>query len=736
MNSFLLINDILKTTIDGVEDKYERILWISSDYKTCYTIKLFIDKTETSLNSIEDIENNIKEGNMVILEEDPTAQAIDYKCLHENKRLHIDNAYEIVKKFISTFGEPDCYIESNKGKRSTIIQISKEFGVYFTTTYRYIRKYWQGGQTKSALIPNYKNCGRGREDDKADGYNKLGRPSYLSFIQDEEMGVNIDKEIKIIFKKAINRYYYNHKRKGLKKVYEQMIYELFSSVVIEDGERKRYVLPSNELPTLNQFKYWFYKTRNLDKEIQKRYGESTYMKDYRAIKSDSIYEAFGPGHRYQVDATVADVWLVNRIDRSIPIGRPVVYFAIDVFSRLITGVHVSLEGPSWNGMSSLLYNCFEDKVKFCQEFGIDIDESSWPARGFPSIVIGDRGELVGPIAEPIIEELGIELENTPTYRGDAKGIVEQNFRVINTKILKWVPGEVIKDYQTRVDKDYRLDAKLDIYQFTQIIIQAVLNRNKSMINEYPLTQEMIDDGIKIPTPIRIWNWGMKNMTGNLRSVSKELMIVSLMRRGKALVTGRGIKFQNGYYTCNIAELERWYSRSRIERSWYVDIAYDNRDMSQIYIVDKRDNKIFECKIIQENSYNELLKNKTYEEMESYLYMDSINRSINKDIENQNQLELYDNIKDIVNEAKDLSLEKVNLKTNVRDNKREENSNYREGQSLTNKKDTSSVKDTNGYLDIDLNSGIDIKDKQTDINSYSKRKENLKKWYEELEKVDG
>jgi hypothetical protein len=66
---------------------------------------------------------------------------------------------------------------------------------------------------------------------------------------------------------------------------------------------------------------------------------------------------------------------------------------VDVYSRMIVGLSVSLEGPSWVGMMLALENACADKVEFCRELGLEIAEADWPCRHLPEAILGDRGEL-------------------------------------------------------------------------------------------------------------------------------------------------------------------------------------------------------------------------------------------------------------------------------------------------------------------------------------------------------
>ena len=147
--------------------------------------------------------------------------------------------------------------------------------------------------------------------------------------------------------------------------------------------------------------------------------------------------AFGPGSVYQIDATLADIYLVSSLDRTRIIGRPVIYVCIDVFSRIITGICVTLEGPSWLGGMLALDNVMADKIKFCLEYGISLQDDEWPCHHLPEAILADRGEFEGYKANNLVNALGIRIHNTPPYRADWKGIVERHFQLptINSSIL-------------------------------------------------------------------------------------------------------------------------------------------------------------------------------------------------------------------------------------------------------------------------------------------------------------
>lgn len=240
------------------------------------------------------------------------------------------------------------------------------------------------------------------------------------------------------------------------------------------------------------------------------------------------------------------------------VGRPIVYGVIDVYSRLITGIYVGLEGPSWLGAMMALDNMVMDKVEFCKQFDIAINDSQWPAHHLPEIMIADRGEFEGYSVENLINNLNIKIENTSPYRGDLKGIIERQFRTINEKIKRKAPGAIQKEYRERGDRDYRLDASLNLEEFTKIIIHLVLHHNQKIINNYPLEKEMIVEGLTA-TPINLWNWGIENKKGRLQTINNQnILRLNLLPKRKARITRAGIKFKGLSYGSEKAVNEQWY----------------------------------------------------------------------------------------------------------------------------------------------------------------------------------
>lgn len=358
--------------------------------------------------------------------------------------------------------------------------------------------------------------------------------------------------------------------------------------------------------------------------------------------------AIGPGSLFQIDATIADVYLVSAINRSWIIGRPTLYLVIDVFSRLIVGFIVTLEPPSWLGAMLALENATADKVSFCQGFGIEITEAEWPSHHLPHAVLADRGEFEGYNANNLVESLNIKVDNTPPYRADMKGIVEQSFNELNNERIHWLPGAV-KNLPSRGERDKRLDGVLTLHEFRSLMILCILNHNNERrLDKYPLEQFMIQDELE-PYPVNLWHWGVKNRVGSLHWKSPLIVRLNLLPTEKASVTRNGIYFKKLHYTCELALSEQWFVLARNKGSWKITVAYDPRRVDQIYI--RLDNgKILEICCLLE--VDQRFAGCDFREVEDYYFRQKVDRDAALTQKHQSQATLNAKSNHIVAKAQE------------------------------------------------------------------------------------
>ena len=580
------VNKVINDSESGAQ---YLVLWIAPENDYGYWHALNNSSRVPTRFVMEDVVKSLSDYRFVADDfADPVMARLD-ETLTNKEIEHRERIWRIMKPVVES--EPDIYEASSRAK--ILRDTAAESGVDRAYLYKLLDRYWRTGKTKNAYIPAYSNSGgKGKQRDT---YKR--REAGLS--AGSHIGKTLTDSDRKNFKLAVKHYYLTRTKLSFKAVYEKLLQDYYTVRSADDTGKLKLLAPS-ELPSFRQFQYWYSKNRDIIKETKKREGESKFELNNRGILGKADYGLMGPGAQYQIDATVGDVYLVSQFDRTNLIGRPVIYFVIDAFSRMVTGMGVALEGPSWASGMMAIANMAADKVAYCRKYGIEITESEWPCHHVPAAMIGDRGEMESKNADNLVNMLGIRIVNAPPYRADLKGIIEQHFRTINTNSVALLPGSVKPDMSERGGRDYRLDAALDIRQFTQIIIKCVLYYNNHHYMDYFEKSEAMMKANVDAIPCRIWDWGIHHCSGILRSFPEEMVRMAVLPTDNATVTERGIKFKGTFYSSEKAIREAWFEKARSKKSWRVTVSYDPHDMANMYIWDQDDKKYDKCYLLEWN----------------------------------------------------------------------------------------------------------------------------------------
>ena len=643
---------------DMRSDKQFRLLWAEPSPNNSFIYWLDEKPAVPAKVQLLELEQALRQG-WIIPEEDPFTVHAETNELMRQKR---DEIWAKMKDAL--LDEPGIY--NRKIRAEHLRRIEEETGENVTNLYKRLRKYWKRGKSPDAFLPDYSTRG-------GKGKLRIGR-AVPKTENPSEFGKKLTLEDGEFMDAAIRKYYLTQVEPDLPSVYQRLLEDSYTVIEKrEDGTEVAHLLPKGELPSIYQFRYWY--RRHFDvKEVEtKRKGETGFELNSRAITGKNDFGMLGPGSQYQVDATVADIYLVSQFDRKNIIGRPVMYFCMDAASRIVTGMYIGLEGPSWLGMTMALYNATTDKVDYCHQFGIEITEDQWPCHHVPAVLLGDRGELEGHDADRLVTMLGIRVDNAPPYRGDLKPIIESHFKTINTTVKPLLPGWVLPDDRKRGGSDYRLDAKLDIRQFTRIIIQCVLHyNNEHYMDSFEKNEQMLKSGVEA-IPVKLWNWGIRNSSGSLRTFSKETIQLALMPKEGGSVTEKGIYFKKLYYTCKKAREELWFEKARKEGRYSAEISYDPRDMKTIYLWDQNGKDVYPCTLLD---WEQRFAGKSSEEVEYEQKNQDYEKKQNERAEMEARINLNRAIDAIVAEAEKMvpstaGITKVERLENIRENRKEE-----------------------------------------------------------------
>lgn len=644
----LTVNTLFKYVKENSDDDSSsvfRVLYVDMGEDIAFVIDIFSESSLPVFSRPMAIIEDLKSGRANAINIDPWIKIVKETDLSEKHKLLRDRAWSIIGELVSPVNEPEIFDQKKRGE--LIKNLQKESVATKRLIYKYLRKFWKRGKVKNALLPDYENSGAAGKERPA-GQIKRGRKKKWQDDSEISVGVNVDEDMKKIFRLAVSKFYRDSKEITLQDAFNLMLTEYFyeNFYYDENNVKKNILMPPEQKPTYAQFYYWYNKEKDIEKDITARKGKNVYALTTRPLLNNSTSQVPGPGYRFEIDATVADSYLISRYNPNWIIGRPVIYVIIDVFSRLIAGLYVGLEGPSWIGAMMALANCVTDKVKFCAEYGISISEQDWACRHLPFTLLGDGGEIAGANIEPLATNLRVRVETAAVGRGDLKGIVERNFRTIQEKVKPFLPGQVPKDAYKRTGIKYMLDAKLDIHRFTKIIIDGVLRHNRQYLESYGRDETMIAADVP-PIPNQLWHWGITNRTGYLNSFPEDTVKLNLLPEDFGRISRSGIIFKNMRYSSERALREGWFIKGNSRDSEKVKIVYDIRTPDYIYLKSQDGRSFEKCYLLPTE---EKYMNKTLEEIEYLQEFESWKKQRNLPQQHQEFADHAAFVKSVVAEA--------------------------------------------------------------------------------------
>ena len=332
-----------------------------------------------------------------------------------------------------------------------------------------------------------------------------------------------------IMRWALNKFYYTRYKHKLTDCYIMMLKEKYTD---ESGKLKE------EHPSIHQFRYFFNKTRKKQTELISREGIKEYQLNHRPLLGEGIHDfapTIGTG---MLDGTVCDLYLVDSSGKLV--GRPLLVACVDAYSGLCCGYSLLWEGGVYS-VREMMLNVIEDKVKWCKQFGIQIQKEQWPCDKLPGVLVTDRGSEYISYNFEQISELGCQVISLPSFSANMKGPVEKLFDLVQDSFKPFLKGYGVieKDFQKRGIKDYRLESCLTIEQFEKIIIHTIIYYNNRVLENFPYSDDMMKDGI-VPSPAGIWDYQTEYGNSNLLSVSKEQLVLTLLPRTEGRFTRKGL----------------------------------------------------------------------------------------------------------------------------------------------------------------------------------------------------
>lgn len=213
-------------------------------------------------------------------------------------------------------------------------------------------------------------------------------------------------------------------------------------------------------------------------------------------------EILAPLEQVQIDHTVIDLMIVDEINRQ-PIGRPYITVAIDVYSRCLIGVLITLEAPSAVSVGLCLAHAVCDKRPWLERLGVNVD---WPMTGKPLLIYVDNGaDFKSEALRRGCEQHGISLDYRPPGKTHYGGIIERVIGTLMQKIHE-LPGTTFSNSSQKGDYASEAKAALTLNELERWLALAVSHYHGSI--HHTLNQ----------TPASRWSEGIAQ-SGNLPTVT-------------------------------------------------------------------------------------------------------------------------------------------------------------------------------------------------------------------------
>lgn len=290
---------------------------------------------------------------------------------------------------------------------SEVDRQAKNLGVHRATLYRWIKIYQKCGSRISALLPSRPLGGKGAS--------------------------RLDYRVEDIVTEKINLLYLSKQKRNIVTVWKNvaaLCKEQDLSPPTYNTLRKRI----NALSAYEKIKH-----RTGAKEAR----EATKIHRGRFDSTEFPLELV------QIDHTPTDLILVDEVTR-LPIGRPWLTLAIDVYSRMIMGYYLTLDPPGSLSIGMCLVHAILPKDSWLAKNDI---KASWPCWGVPDAIHADNGkDFRSRSLQRSCQEYGINIEWRPLAHPNYGGHIE---RLLGTFMREFhnLPGTTFSSIAERGSYD-------------------------------------------------------------------------------------------------------------------------------------------------------------------------------------------------------------------------------------------------------------------------------------------
>ncbi|CRX68678.1 unnamed protein product [Stenotrophomonas maltophilia] len=278
----------------------------------------------------------------------------------------------------------------------------------------------------------------------------------------------------------------------------------------------------------------------------------------------------------QIDHTPLDVIVVDEVHRK-PIGRPYLTLAIDVFSRAVVGLYVTLDAPSATSVAMCISHGMNTKSDYLRELGV---EGDWPVWGQIGTLHADNArEFKCKAVNRGCQANHIDMQWRPVKKPHYGGHIERYMGTVATE-MRNIPGATFSNTQQRKGYDSEKESALTLREVEQYLVRFIVNiyhqRAHSQLND--------------SSPMRVWEeailGGAKPGIGRMLPSNPDRIRMDFLPYFSSTVQRYGVRIDHVYYYDPI--LDSYIGAKdpdNPERARKFLFARDPRNISAIYFLD-------------------------------------------------------------------------------------------------------------------------------------------------------
>ena len=285
--------------------------------------------------------------------------------------------------------------------------------------------------------------------------------------------------------------------------------------------------------------------------------------------SQSEHTASRPLEKVQIDHSPLDIIILSKEGREV-IGKPQITVIQDVHTRLILGIYIGLEHPSFQSVSYALQEAVFTKEDLLTKY--NLKSSDWPSFGLMEMLHSDNAiEFDGHQMDHFCNINLIEKQFRPIGKKEFGGLIENGIKAV-MDYVHTLPGTTFSNPRERGAYDSEKNAQVDLFQLRELLYRWV-------IKSFNQRQR---DSLNGCSPLELWNQALENGWHPRMPRNRNTFLFSLLPFFERQITRHGISILGLKYSAPC--LRHWRALEKPRERKKYKVFYDPLDMRWVYFV--------------------------------------------------------------------------------------------------------------------------------------------------------